>query len=376
MVKQAPVAMCIMMGPDHVVEVANDLIIDLWGKPEESIMNKPIFEGLPESRGQGLEGLLHNVYTTGQPFVANERPVDLLRKGKSETVYQNFVYEPYRDSNGHILGVLAITIDVTAQVQARQQIEEVVKERTESLRRTNAELSQFAYITSHDLQEPARKISTFIDMLSKTLGDEIDPRAKAYLQKIDLASTRMLALIRDVLAFSQLSKTSYEFKKVDLNTILDEVKNDFELLIEQKKCTIENDELPVIEAIPVQMSQLFSNLVSNALKFGRMEVKNFLRIKCAIKGREMLEVYTHLRPSDQYCRMDFIDGGIGFSQANAVQIFDIFQRLHPKSEYQGTGIGLAMCKKIAENHGGHIFATSGPGHGATFAIILPMSHPQ
>jgi PAS domain S-box-containing protein len=376
MVKQAPVAMCIMLGPHHVVEVANDLIIELWGKPEESIMNKPIFEGLPEARGQGLEELLHDVYTTGHSFVADERPVNLFRNGKSETIYQNFVYEPYRDSSGHILGVLAITIDVTDQVLARHQIEEVVKERTESLRRTNAELSQFAYITSHDLQEPARKISTFIDMLSNTLGDQVDPRAKAYLQKIDLSASRMLALIRDVLAFSQLSKTSYEFKKVDLNMILSEIKNDFELLAEQKKCTIESDELPVIEAIPVQMIQLFSNLISNALKFGRMEVKNFLRIKCALKGREMLQVYTHLKPADRYCRMDFIDNGIGFSQSNAVQIFDIFQRLHTKSEYQGTGIGLAMCKKIAENHGGHIFATSEPGHGATFTIILPMSHLQ
>ena len=373
MVKQAPVAMSIMMGPEHVVEVANDLMFELWGKQEDSVLNKPVFEGLPDARGQGLEALLADVYATGKPFVANELPVTLLRKGKSEMVYQNFVYEPYRDSSGNILGVLAITVDVTAQVLARQKIEEVVRERTESLRRTNAQLSQFAYITSHDLQEPARKISTFIEMLVNILGNNVDPRAMTYLTKIELASTRMLALVRDVLAFSQLSESSYKFQKVDLNTILDEVKTDYELLAEQKNCVIENDNLPVIEAIPVQMSQLFGNLVSNALKFSRPGGANCLRIKAKFVNEEILKDFMHLKPSDQYCRMDFIDNGIGFSQQHAVQIFDIFQRLHSQYEYQGTGIGLAMCKKIVENHGGTIFANSVIGQGATFTVILPVT---
>jgi hypothetical protein len=271
------------------------------------------------------------------------------------------------------LGVLAITIDVTAQVLARQQIEEVVKERTESLRRTNAELSQFAYITSHDLQEPARKISTFIEMLSNVIGDDIDPRAKNYLNKIDLSSKRMLTLIRDVLAFSQLSTSSYEFQNVDLNIVLHEIKNDFELLIDQKNCVIENDELPVVESIPLQMGQLFSNLISNALKFVRPGITGCLSIRSTFRGRELLAEFGHLKPSNQYCCLYFIDNGIGFSQDHAVQIFDIFQRLHSKSEYHGTGIGLAMCKKIVENHGGHIFASSSPGNGATFTVILPVT---
>jgi PAS domain S-box-containing protein len=376
MVKQAPVAMCIMKGPDHVVEVANDLMFELWGKPVESVVNKPIFTGLPDARGQGLEEALDNVYRTGKSFLASEASVILFRRGKFETVYQNFVYQPYRDADGNILGVLAITIDVTAQVLARHQIEEVVKERTESLRRINAELSRFAYITSHDLQEPARKISTFIEMLSNILGDEVEPRAKNYLSKIELASTRMLTLIRDVLAFSQLSKSSYEFKHVDLNTVLSEIKNDFELLIEQKNCVIESEQLPLIEAIPLQMSQLFSNLVSNALKFSRPGVTNCLSVRAMIKTRALLSEFTHLKHANEYCLLEFIDNGIGFSQSHALQIFDIFQRLHSKSEYQGTGIGLAMCKKIVENHGGHIFATSNVGQGATFSVILPVSQSE
>ena len=376
MVKQAPVAMCIMTGPDHVVEVANDLMFELWGKPVESVINKPIFEGLPDARGQGLEAALDNVYRTGESFVANEASVVLFRTDKFETVYQNFVYQPYKNANGDILGVLAISIDVTAQVVARRQIEEVVKERTESLRRTNAELSQFAYITSHDLQEPARKISTFIEIFSNILGDDIDPRAKTYLNKIDLSSKRMLSLIRDVLAFSQLSKSSHGFQKVDLNTVLEEIKNDFELLIDQKNCVIENDKLPIIESIPLQMGQLFSNLISNALKFAQPGTATCLSIRSTLRSKELLSEFTHLKPSNQYCCLYFIDNGIGFSQSHAMQIFDIFQRLHSRSEYQGTGIGLAMCKKIVENHGGHIFANSSLGKGATFTVILPVAQSE
>ncbi len=371
MVKQAPVAMAIMIGPDHVVEVANDLIIELWGKPPEEVMHKPVFQGVPEARGQGLEQLMHDVFTTGIPFVANERPVTLTRNGTRETVYQNFVYEPYRDSDGEILGVLAITVDVTPQVLARQEIEQIVKERTESLRRTNAELSQFAHIASHDLQEPARKISTFVEMLSNILGPGVDSRAESYLSKIDKSSARMLRLIRDVLTISQLSNPDQELECVDLNKILEEVINDFELLIEQKGCTISADPLPVLKAIPVQMSQLFTNLVSNALKFARNGVPLHLEIRCRemvnkAKGEENLPI------PGRYVRIDFVDNGIGFNQENAIQIFNIFQRLHGKSEYQGTGIGLAMCKKIVENHGGQISATSDPGKGATFTIVLPV----
>lgn len=373
MVKQAPVAMCILLGPDHIVEVANDMIIELWGKHADEVMNKPIFEGLPDARGQGLEKLLHDVYQTGIPFTANEMAVQLVRSGRRETIYQNFVYEPYRNPDGTILGVLAITVDVTAQVVARLKIEEVVKERTESLRQSNAELTQFAYITSHDLQEPARKISTFIDLLENSLGRDITENSKMYLSKINSASQRMLMLIRDVLAISQLSKTSVVFEQVDLNVTLTEILKDFELLIEQKGCVVENQKLPTIEAIPVQMNQLFSNLISNAIKFARDGVTPCLEIRCEVTESTLRKKFPSLKPSPQYFVVSFVDNGIGFEQSNADQIFDIFKRLHTRQEYEGTGMGLAMCKKIAENHGGHIYATSTPGEGARFMVILPVT---
>lgn len=369
MVKQAPVAMCILIGPEHIVEVANDLIIELWGKPPEEVMNKPIFEGLPDARGQGLEEIMANVYRNSEPFYANERPVTLMRNGKHETVFQNFAYEPYRDSDGSVLGVLVITIDVTPQVLARQKIEEVVADRTRDLQKSNAELAQFAYIASHDLQEPARKISTFAEMLRKSAG-VLDSRSDSYLNKIENSSSRMLTLIRDVLAFSQVSKAKQEHTRIDLNEIFESIKSDFELFIEEKNALIESDNLPVIYGIPVQIRQLFSNLISNALKF-TPDRQPHIEVRVSPMDAQEISSHKSLDTRQQYFHLRFIDNGIGFNQNNAKQIFDIFQRLHTKNEYEGTGIGLALCKKICENHNGIIYAESAPGHGATFHVILP-----
>lgn len=372
MVKQAPVAMCILLGPHHIVEIANDLMLELWGKSADAVMYRPIFDGLPDARDQGLETLLDAVYSTGVSYAANERPVNLLRNGKTETVYQNSVYEPYRDSSGKIIGILAITIDVTPQVITRQKIEEIVRERTESLERKNLELSQFAYITSHDLQEPARKISTFIEMLENVMPADADPRAKNYIRKIDQASSRMLGLIKDVLSISQLSSREEALELLDLSDVVRDVISDYELLIEEKKCTIHFDgTLPKVNSIPVQMSLLFSNLLSNALKFSKNNVPLLIRISCT--KATAAEIAEHkLRPGHYYCRIDFADNGIGFAQESAPQIFNIFQRLHGRTEYEGNGIGLAMCKKIVENHDGHIYVRSHPNVGTTFSILLPV----
>lgn len=371
MVNQAPVAMAIMLGPDHVVEAANEKMISLWGKPVKQVMNKPIFEGLPDAKGQGLEELLARVYAEGIPFHAYERPVTLHREGRDEVIYQNFVYEPYRDSDGKVLGVLAITIDVTPQVIARLKIEDVVRERTESLRKSNEELSRFAYVASHDLQEPVRKISVFAEMLEKSLGP-ISEKSASYLNKIDVAANRMLNLIRGILELSRLSDVSATFKQVNLNDVLEEVKSEFELLIEQKGCTVESDELPSIQAIPLQMNQLFGNLLSNALKFTKPGVPLHFIIKSKVVKDELRKKYPNLKPSQEYVMLTFSDNGIGFAEEYATRIFEVFQRLHTSS-YSGTGIGLATAKKIADNHKGFIEASSKEGEGATFTIVLPVS---
>jgi len=377
---KAPVAMCIFRGPQHVVEIANDRMIELWGRiAAEDVINKPIFESLPEIKNQGFEQLLHGVFTTGETFSAQGVPVTLMRNGKIANVFVNFVYAAFREAEGNISGVIAVATDVTDQVIARQQIEEVVAERTKELaeansdlQKSNAELAQFAYIASHDLQEPVRKVATFAQMLEQSLGN-VDERSQKYLSKISTASSRMTTLIRDVLSYSQLSKDKETLRPVDLQLVVQDIINDFELLIEQKQATIEYDGLPVVHAIPLQMSQLFGNLISNSLKFSRGDVPPLLRITATQLTKEETAAYGTLNNNATYYTISLKDNGIGFKQEYAEQIFNIFQRLHAKTDYEGTGIGLAMCRKIAQNHSGEIYAT-GTENGAVFNVILPV-HP-
>jgi PAS domain S-box-containing protein len=252
-----------------------------------------------------------------------------------------------------------------SQVIARRKIEEVVALRTRelaeanrNLERSNAELSQFAYIASHDLQEPIRKVSIYANMLESQIPNA-GTQTKKFLDKISIATQRMRTLVRDILNYSELSKQAPVFEPVDLQAIVHDVGGEFELLIEQKGTKVHFENLPTIDAIPLQMAQLFGNLVSNALKYARDDVKPVITISAQAEGQNYHIVVC--------------DNGIGFDQAHAGQIFSIFQRLHRKTEYSGTGIGLAMCKKIVQNHSGEIYAFSEPGQGATFHIILPGS---
>jgi PAS domain S-box-containing protein len=381
MILQAPVAMCILLGPEYVVEVANAQMIQLWGKPEHTVMNKPIFEALPDAREQGLEQLMNDVYRTGESFIASERPVDLIRNGKPERTYQNFVYQPYRDSKGAILGIIAISTEVTVQVLARQKIEEIVADRTMeleianvNLQKSNAELEQFAYIASHDLQEPLRKVSTYSEMLERNLGD-VDERSRGYMNKIKGSTSRMASLIRGVLSYSQIARNDERFELVDLQQTVEQIKSDLEIALEQKQANLIIETLPKIQAIPLQMSQLFANLISNALKFSKTGVPPVLTISAEKLSPAEASSHLNLEVNKPYYLLQVRDNGIGFKQEHAGQIFNIFQRLHGKTEYSGTGIGLAMCKKIADNHGGTIYATSSTGNGATFTVILPIEQP-
>jgi PAS domain S-box-containing protein len=376
---QAPVAMCIYKGDEFVIEIANSRMFEFWGRRAEEVMDKPLFEALPEAKGQGFEELMERTYRTGQSFSAYGLPATLLRNGRIETVFINFAYEALREGDGSISGIMAVASEVTEQIMAAKKIEEVVKERTlelavanERLKKSNAELSQFAYIASHDLQEPARKIRTFTELLEKNL-QQTDQRSKTYLEKIDNSAERMLTLIRDVLTFSQLSGARDERSTIDMNLILKNVLDDFELLIEEKRAMIVSDVLPVIHGIPIQISQLFGNLISNGLKFISKDRPPVISIKVSYPSAEEIKSNNALNPELNYCRISFADNGIGFNQVNARQIFDIFQRLHGKAEYLGTGIGLAICKKIAQNHKGDIYAESSMGKGATFHVTLPIN---
>jgi PAS domain S-box-containing protein len=362
----APVAICIFKGPQFVVEIANERMFELWGKTPADMLHKPLFEGLPEGRNQGYEELLTHILTTGQTHIAQGLSARLPRNGVIEQHYIDVLYEPERAANGEITGIIAVAILVTEQLMARRQIEEVVSERTrelaeanKNLERSNAELSQFAHIASHDLQEPIRKVVTYASMLEDRPAG-MDEQAKSFLQKISAASRRMQVLVRDILAYSELSRQSPVFEPVSLEAVVLEIQTEFELLIQQKDARLRYQDLPTIDAIPLQMTQLFSNLISNALKYTSPDAAPLITITADVR--------------DDQVHIEVRDNGIGFEQQYAERIFSIFQRLHRKTEYSGTGIGLAMCKKIAQNHQGDIYATGQPGQGAVFHVVLPVHH--
>lgn len=247
------------------------------------------------------------------------------------------------------------------------ELEKKVEERTAELLRRNSELEQFAYIASHDLQEPLRKIRTFSELLQKSL--QKDNPSNNYFEKIQSSAERMTQLIKGVLDYSRLSNTEEKFVQIDLNTVLQQVKGDFDLLIEQKQATIRNNTLPAVKGIPLQLQQLFTNLIGNSLKF--TDKQPVITINGTMMPASEVPFYPGLQEHIAYVKLEFSDNGIGFEQQFAERIFAIFQRLNERKVYTGTGIGLALCKKIVENHHGVIRASGRLNEGATFTVILP-----
>ena len=258
-----------------------------------------------------------------------------------------------------------------------RELERQVTERTASLKESNAllresniNLEQFATIASHDLQEPLRKIRLFSAQLEQLHSALITGEAGELIQKISRSAERMSGLIHDVLNFSKVLDASV-FELVDLNGILQNVIADFDLLIEQKMATISQDVLPVIRAVPLQMNQLFYNLLGNALKFSRPDTPPAIRISYRMLEQEERKRFPSLADDIPYCEIIFQDNGIGIDEKFAAQVFIIFERLNSREHFEGTGIGLALCKRIVLNHKGEIYLTSKPGRGTEFHIILP-----
>jgi PAS domain S-box-containing protein len=381
LILQAPVAMCLLLGEGHTINIANENMVRLWGKHRDDVMGLPVFEALPDAREQGLERLLDHVYQSGEAFTASEMPVNLVRYGKAETVYQNFVYEPYKDETGNVKGVIAISLEVTDQVLARHRIEEIVLERINALKvanqallKSNEDLAQFAYVASHDLQEPLRKISLFSQLLETRLGSGLDQKSHEQLIKINQSSKRLQMLVSDILAYSQISSARKDFEPISLGDILNDIRTDFELLIDQKSGSLFFSELPDLYAHPMQMRQLFSNLISNSLKFAKKETPPIITVDANLLSADEAHEYG-LDQDHPYFRILYKDNGIGFKPEYATKIFTIFQRLNSKSEYEGTGIGLAICKKIVANHNGAINAEKSSEKGAVFEIVLPAAGP-
>ncbi len=234
----------------------------------------------------------------------------------------------------------------------------------------NKELEAFTYISSHDLQEPLRKIQIFTRLLLESENDNLTEKGKHKLERIINSSERMRQLIISLLDFSRTNISKRKFEKVNLNTIIDDLKKEMEELIIAKQAVIEVQELGMISVIPYQFSQLMQNLFTNALKFSKAEAN----AKITISGRFATGAdldNTSLTPERRYCHIVFSDNGIGFDPAMSERIFGVFQKLHSREEFEGTGIGLAIVKKIVDNHNGIITASAIPMEGARFDIYIP-----
>jgi PAS domain S-box-containing protein len=282
--------------------------------------------------------------------------------------------ETIKNESGEVLYWLGTSTDIHDQKKLSDELERKVQERTNdltnanlALRRSNEELERFASVASHDLKEPLRKIQFFSDMLQQSSSRN----PEATIKKIREASNRMMSLIDDLLEFSSLNRSQGEFEEVDLNQILQEIHQDLELALEEKGATIESGPLPLVKGVAYQLSQLFNNLIGNALKYSKTNEAPKIKISSQIASQHEVATYSTLDSQRKYHLISFEDNGIGFKLEDADRIFTIFQRLHSKETYAGTGVGLAVCRKVAHNHGGEIYASSQPGKGSCFYILLP-----
>jgi len=245
-----------------------------------------------------------------------------------------------------------------------------IEKHVDNLRIANRELEAFTYISSHDLQEPLRKIQTFVRMILESEHENLSENGKQRFERVLYSANRMRQLIQSLLNFSRINVNERRFERIELIKIIDEVKEDLRERIEEKQAVIETSGLGSAKIISFQFTQLMQNLISNSIKFSRPDVPTHIIIKNSIiKGAEAKN--DRLKPEQNYCHITFEDNGIGFDPGMSERIFEVFQKLHHRDVYEGTGIGLAIVKKIVENHNGIIMATGKPMNGSKFDIYIP-----
>ena len=251
------------------------------------------------------------------------------------------------------------------------QYQKELEQKNIELAQNNTELTSFTYIASHDLQEPLRKIQTFCNLINAGSSEELPAVTRDYFQRILRASTRMQNLISSLLNYSRMNSRGMDFEMADLNNVLDDASNNIRELLEESQTVIEHEPLPVIPCVPMQINQLFTNLIINSIKYKTADSAPLIQISARPALPDEINSPDTVSDETNYWKIIFSDNGIGFEQQYADRIFELFQRLHSRFEYEGTGIGLAICKKIVQNHKGFIYADGKPGLGAKFVIFLP-----
>lgn len=366
------------------VKTANRSFYEKFGIAEEEVEGRPLYS-VEDGKWDipALRTALGTVLSREKRI--KDLEISYPLRGAGERILLLNAAHIFRKDNAEQLILLAME-DITEARQREnehkrfsEELAKQVKERTSSLKEandalksSNENLEQFATIASHDLQEPLRKIRTFAAILNSRHWQDIDDEARDLLQKINLSAERMGDLIRDVLNFSKVLDSSV-FENTDLTVVLQNVIRDFDLQIEEKRAVIHYDPLPAVQAVPLQMNQLFYNLLGNALKFSRAGLPPVIEISSRTLTADQVKAYPQLDSRLPYCEIIFADQGIGIDPKFAERIFLIFQRLNTKQRFEGTGIGLALCKKIVTNHHGEIYVQPNEGAGTRFHILLPMA---
>lgn len=389
LIEEATVAMALLEGPEWLLTLVNDQMLNIWQR-SRSIIGVKLLQFMPELIGQPFPNLLKGVYTSGITYSDHDALVTLNRNGVMEDVYMDFSYKALRNSDGEVYAILVAAADVTERYTSTRKLEESearykilsqtledqVNERTrelekanhilqdtnKELHRSNANLEEFAHAASHDLKEPVRKITLFTHQLKdQLLANLTEPGLRSF-GRIENATQRMGNLIDDLLLYSHVSQRPHQAEAVDIAERVTQVLEDLELDIQEKNAVITVGTLPEVQGYKRQLQQLFQNLIGNALKYSKAGERPRIEISAA----EAEENKT------RYNVISVKDNGIGFAQEYADKIFQMFARLHGKQEYSGTGVGLSIVKKAVENHKGFIRVQSEVGVGSVFEIYLPI----
>lgn len=342
---------------DGRTTLGNELSFEYTGIPRHMMEGKTISEVDPGLLESPLYQMALNTLKTGIPF------------------HTQYYFEPTgrwlelsvaKMDDTHLINVF---MDVTSTKEAQIRQQKLLDE----LQRSNANLEEFAYAASHDLQEPLRKIYTFSDRLKHDLGQQLSSSQQMIFNRIESATQRMRSLIDDLLSYSQVSAKPDAYKTVSLTEVVQQVLTDLEALIGDTGATVNVSKLPKLKGDERQLRQMFQNLIGNAIKYHKKEEPPVVDITCR-KVERSDAAFANLPEGkkEAYYLIEIKDNGIGFEQAYAEKIFQVFQRLHGRNEYEGTGVGLAIVQKVISNHKGYISANSSPGNGATFSVLLPV----
>jgi signal transduction histidine kinase len=336
--------------------LANDAAVSYIGLPKEVFLSKTAVELDPNIIDSSYGQTCLKTLQTGEPSLS-QYYMEITGRWQELTISKM--------DNDHLIHIFT---DITPIKEAQLQLEHSV----EQLKRSNINLGDFAYAASHDLKEPIRKIHVFADRLKDSLADRLTDNERMYFERMGLAAKRMNTLIEDLLTYSEVSQDNRMNEAVDINEVMHQVLSDLDLEIEQKGATVTVGKLGSVKGHTRQLQQAFHNLIGNALKYSRPGVPPAITIDCVkVAGADLQESLSTDR-NRTYHRITVTDNGIGFEQADADRIFNVFTRLHGMAEYKGTGVGLSIVRKIIENHGGSITAQSQPGAGAKFTVLFPV----